>query len=75
MSEKRITIHLHPDDFPVLTARYSKDAILDMGLEILEKEGLTAERVTSASLGTALANLESDLQSMFPQYREKGEGG
>ena len=72
--QERIVINLSPSHFPVLTGRYTKDQILDMGLAILEKEGVTADQVTSANLGTVLANLESDLESMFPHYLKNKEG-
>lgn len=62
--ERAVT--LAREHFPVLLHRHPVDRIIEMGMELLAKEGEVDPETCLTRMGSLLAHLESDLESMYP---------
>lgn len=62
--ERAVT--LAREHFPVLLHRYPVDRIIEMGMELLAREGGADPESCLARMGSLLAHLESDLEGMYP---------
>ena len=63
-------IELDEDQFPQILSRYSLGQIKEMAVNMALKQ-YSARPITEAMLYSCLANLESDLQGMFPSQKKK----
>jgi len=62
---ENITLELDEDNFPQILSRYSLDAIKEMAINMALKQ-YSERPITAEMMYSCLANLESDLEGMFP---------
>jgi len=63
-------IELDEEQFPQILSRYSLEKINEIAWTMAVKQ-YSARPITEAMLYSCLANLESDLQGMFPSQKKK----
>jgi len=63
---EKINLELDEDQFPNLIRKYSPEKIKEMAIDMALKQ-YSERPVTAEMMYSCLANLESDLEGMFPK--------